>query len=128
MPKINEILLKVPGFQYDMSLDLNMGYYHIRLSKNASNSCKMILPWGKYWYKHLPMGVANSPVVFHQKINYLFHVFEFIRVYIDDMLFLTKGYWTYHAQKLELTINKLKGKNLNIILKILSSEKPKWNN
>ena len=33
MTKINEMLLKLEGFQYATSLDLNMGYYHIRLSK-----------------------------------------------------------------------------------------------
>ena len=32
MPKINQILLKLEGFQYATSLDLNMGYYHIWLS------------------------------------------------------------------------------------------------
>ena len=46
MPKINEMLLKLEGFQYATSLDLNMGYYHIRLIKNASNLCTIILPWG----------------------------------------------------------------------------------
>ena len=33
MPKINEMLLKLDGFQYATSLDLNMGYYHIQLIK-----------------------------------------------------------------------------------------------
>ena len=33
MPKNNEMLLKLEGFQYAMSLDLNMGYYYIRLRK-----------------------------------------------------------------------------------------------
>ena len=33
MPKTNEILLTLEGFQYSMTLDLNMGYYHIRLKK-----------------------------------------------------------------------------------------------
>ena len=47
MPKINEILLKLEGFQYSMSLDLNIGYYHIRLSENATNLCMVILPLGK---------------------------------------------------------------------------------
>ena len=61
MQKINEILLKLEGFQYATYLDLNMGYYNIRLSKNASNLCTIILPWGKYRYKRLTMGVANSP-------------------------------------------------------------------
>ena len=27
--KITEMLLKLEGFQYDTSLDLNLGYYHI---------------------------------------------------------------------------------------------------
>ena len=40
----------------------------------------------------------------------LFHGFEFIRAYIDEILILSKGYWTYHLHDLELTQNKLKGK------------------
>ena len=48
MPKLNEMLLKLEGFQYDKSLDLNMGYHHIRISKNASNLCTTILLCGKY--------------------------------------------------------------------------------
>ena len=59
MPKIREILLNLEGFQYTTSLDLSMGYYHIRLSDQDSNLCTIILPWGKYWYKRLPMEVAT---------------------------------------------------------------------
>ena len=43
-------------------------------------------------------------------MNDLFCVFEFIRAYTDNMLILTKAYWTYHVHKLELTLNKLKVK------------------
>ena len=110
MLKINEMLLKLEGFHYATSLDLNMGYYHIRLSKNSSNLCTIILPWVKYCYKRLLIGFANSTDTFQQKINDLFRGFEFIRVYIDDVLILTKGGWTYHVQKLELFFDKLKGK------------------
>ena len=49
---------------------------------------------------------------FQQKRDDLFHGFEFICGYIDDMLILTKGDWKYHIQKLELTINKLNLKGL----------------
>ena len=54
----------------------------------------------KYWYKSLLMGVANSPENFQQKMNDLFHGFEFICEYIDDTLIWTKGDWTDHVQKL----------------------------
>ena len=33
-------------------------------------------------------------------MNDLFHGFEFIHVYIDKLLILTKGDWTYYVQKL----------------------------
>ena len=75
MPKINEVLLRFEGFQYDTFLDLNMVYYHIRLNKNASNLCTIIIPQGKYGYKRLSMGVANLPDIYQQKMNDLFHRF-----------------------------------------------------
>ena len=75
IPKLNEILLRLEFFQCATSLDLNMGYYHIRLRKNASNLSTIILPWVKCSDKHLTMGFANSPDIFQQKINNLFHGF-----------------------------------------------------
>ena len=59
MPKNKDMIFKLENFQYVTSLDLNMGYYHIWLSENASNLCTIILPWRKYQRKRLPMGVAN---------------------------------------------------------------------
>jgi hypothetical protein len=32
IPRIQDLLLKLEGFQYATTLDLNMGYYHIKLS------------------------------------------------------------------------------------------------
>ena len=58
------------------------------------------------------MGAANSPDIFQQKINDLFHGFEFILTFIYDLLILTKISLTDHLQKLKLTLNKLKGKGL----------------
>ena len=86
MPKINENVLKLDGFQYATSLYLNIGCYHIRVSNNASNLSTTILPWVKYCYKQLLMGIVNSPDIFQQKNNDLFHGFEFIRAYIDEFL------------------------------------------
>jgi hypothetical protein len=51
IPKISELMLKLEGFSFAMSLDLNMGYYTIRLTPHASQLCTIILPWGKYQYK-----------------------------------------------------------------------------
>ena len=37
-----------------------MGYYHRSISEEENNLCTVILPWGKFNYKCLPIGVCNS--------------------------------------------------------------------
>jgi hypothetical protein len=39
LPKINDLLQKLEGFYLATSLDLNMGYYHIELTPEASKLC-----------------------------------------------------------------------------------------
>ena len=61
IPKIQDLLLKLEGFQHAMSLHLNMGYYHIELTPFSKRLCTIVTPWGKYEYQCLPMGLHNSP-------------------------------------------------------------------
>ena len=67
IPKIQNIILALEGFQFAKSLDLNMGYYHIELDPESSRLCTIVLPWGKYNYIKLPMGLCNSPDIFQEK-------------------------------------------------------------
>jgi hypothetical protein len=86
IPRIQELLHKLKGFQHVTSLDLNMGYYHIRLTPSASAICTVILPWGKYEYLRLSMGLCNSPDIFQEKMSDLMQGLEFTRAYIDNLL------------------------------------------
>jgi hypothetical protein len=67
IPKISTVLQELGGFAFATALDLNMGYYTIRLDPDASKICTIIFPWGKYSYKRLPMGIAGSPEFSKQK-------------------------------------------------------------
>ena len=58
------------------------------------------------------MGVGNSPNIFQQKMNDLFHAFKFICVCTDEVLILTRGDWKDNVHKLEWTLNKLKDKGI----------------
>jgi hypothetical protein len=48
------------GFTFASALDLNMGYYHIKLDADAQKLCTIVFLWGKYKYKRLPMGIKIS--------------------------------------------------------------------
>jgi hypothetical protein len=44
LPKISTTLMQLTGFTYATALDLNMGYYTIRIDAKASNMCTIIFP------------------------------------------------------------------------------------
>jgi hypothetical protein len=44
IPRIQDILISLNGFSYAMSIDLNMGYYAIRLTPNAQKLCTIVFP------------------------------------------------------------------------------------
>ncbi len=71
IPKISTVLQEIEGFTFATALDLNMGYYTIRLDPDASKICITIFPWGKYSPKQLPMGMAGSPDIFQGKMSEL---------------------------------------------------------
>ena len=102
IPPIQDLLQKLDGFTHATSLDLNMGYYTIKLTPGASNLCTIVLPWGKYCYKRLPMGVAGSPDIFQEKMTSLMAGLEFVRTYLDDLLIITKESFEDHFKKLEV--------------------------
>ena len=90
-PKIQDILQKLEGFMYATSLDLNMGYYHLLLTPNASRLCTVMLPWGKYESLRLPMSLCNSPDIFQEKMSELMAGLEFAQAYLDDLLIISRG-------------------------------------
>jgi len=71
IPNIQDMLLNLEGFQWATSLDLNMGYYHIRLDPSSKELCTIVLPFGKYEYQAIPMGLCNSPDIFQEKMSEL---------------------------------------------------------
>ena len=114
IPKIQEMLMNLEGFQYATSLDLNMGYYHIELTPFAKQLCTIVLPFGKYEYQRLPMGLCNSPDVFQEKMSELMDGLDFVRTYIDDILCHTKDSFDDHLEKLELVLKKLHEAGLKV--------------
>jgi hypothetical protein len=85
------VLQELEGFTFATTLDLNMGYYTIRLDPDASKICTIIFPWGKYSYKRLPMGIAGFPDSFQAKMMELLESLEYVSAYIDDLLCISRN-------------------------------------
>jgi hypothetical protein len=83
------MLQKFKEFMYATSLDLNMGYYHILLTPFARRLCTIVLPWGKYKYCRLLMGLSVSPDIFQEKMSELMTGLDFAQAYLDDLLIIS---------------------------------------
>ena len=114
LPRISDTLQQLEGFQYATSLDMNMGYYHIRLSPEASDMCTIITEFGKYRYKRLPMGVSCSPDIFQAKIYELLGDIEGTKAYIDDILVIKRGTFKEHLEQLEEIFRRCEKTNLKL--------------
>eukprot|EP00804_Cyclotella_cryptica_P001002 CCRYP_012344-RA/>CCRYP_012344-RA protein AED:0.42 eAED:0.44 QI:0/0/0/1/0.5/0.33/3/0/239 len=92
IPKISTVLQEVEGFAYATSLDLNMGYYTIRLDPDAFKICTNIFPWAK--------------------MSELMATLEFVRTYLDDLLCISKGSLEDHPHKLRRVFIRLRDAGL----------------
>jgi hypothetical protein len=105
LPKISDLLRKLSGFKYATAIDLSMGYYHIPLDLEAQKLCTTILPWGKYQYKRLPMGVKTSPDIFQRVMYELLGDIPNTQVYLDDILITSNGTFEEHAAIMEQVLD-----------------------
>ena len=105
IPKIWTMLQDMEGFTYATSLDLNMGYNTIRLDPDAQKICTIVLPWEKYSYMCLPMGIAGLPDIFQEKMSGLMESLKFVHTYLDDLLMTTKETDEDHLLKLCMVLH-----------------------
>ena len=114
IPKISTTLQELEGFTYATALDLNMGYYTIRLDAQASEMCTIIFPWGKYSYNRLPMGFGGSADIFQAQMMDLMASLDYVRAYIDDLLIITRGTLEDHLSKIDTVLTRLRDAGLKV--------------
>ena len=60
------------------------------------------------------MGLCNSPNIFQEKMSEIFVGLDTVRVYIDDLLHVTKGSWTEHLTVIEEMSTRLQKAELKV--------------
>ena len=116
MPKNQDMLHQCGGMVHATTLDMIMSYYAMNVREDMRKYLVIILPWGKYVYNKMPMGLKILADVFQRELSVLFQDIPYILVYIDDILVITKGSYEQHLQALHKVLVKLReaGMQLNI--------------
>jgi hypothetical protein len=100
IPKIAQMLQDLEMSAYATSLELNMGYYTIRLHPDSQKLCTIVSPFGKNQYLGLPMGISCSPNIFQEKMSDLMQHLNFVRTYLDDLLLISGSTLDNHLEQL----------------------------
>ena len=112
LPRITESLQKIEKFRSATAIDISQGYYNIPLSEKSQKICTTILPWGKYSYQRLAMGIASAPDIFQLIMMDLLGDLDYVLVYINDILILQREGKREddHLQKVATVLERLETK------------------
>ena len=102
-------LQKIEKINSARVIDISQGYYSILLSKKSKKICTTILPWEKYAYKRLQMGIACAPDIFQSIVMDSLGDLDYVFVYINDILILQPHGKSEeeHLTKMEVVLKQL---------------------
>eukprot|EP00957_Ditylum_brightwellii_P063148 4793446-Ditylum_brightwellii.AAC.1 len=98
---IREILDRIGQFTWAMALDLVMAYYYMGLSEKSKEILTIIVPWGKFLYQVLPMGVSIATNIFQECMSHILSDIECLIVYMDDIIIIGLGMLAQHLKDVE---------------------------
>ena len=127
MSATRELLHRIGGMTYVTALNQILSYYTLTMSERSLKYLTIILPWDKYRYKKMPMGLLNSADVFQREMKKLFQGLEYVMVYIDNVLVVTKGDYNDHLNKIRTMLERMKSKWIQLEPKKSFSARRRWN-
>jgi hypothetical protein len=77
------------------------------LDEESQKLCTFMMPWGKYRYTKLPMGVKVAVDIFQEVMTKLSAGLDFVPVYLDDILIISNGTIEDHMIKAALVLERL---------------------
>jgi hypothetical protein len=96
LPIITDILRKHCGYTFFTKLDISMQCYTFELDKESQDLCTIIMPFGKYKYLRLPIGLKCSPDTAQAAMENVLSDIEDTNIYINDVGAFSND-WDHHV-------------------------------
>ncbi|XP_026465960.1 uncharacterized protein LOC113369433 [Ctenocephalides felis] len=97
------------------TIDLEKAYHQVHMHEEDIQKTAIITPWGLFEYLRMPFGLKNAAQTFQRFINHIFQDFNFVYIYIDDILVMSTD-MNEHRSHLQLVFEKLQEYSLTINL------------
>ena len=113
LPNIQSIYRRFAGNNYFSSLDLRHAYHHVEIRPEDRHKTAFITHRGLFEWNRMTFGFSNAPAAFQRAINYIFRDLDFVIIYLDDILVLSKTA-KEHVKHLRIVFQRLLEYNLKL--------------
>ena len=90
LPTIEEIATRLHKAKLFTILDVQSGFWHVKLDEPSSFLTTFNTPFGRYLWKRMPFGISSAPEVFQRKMHELIGGLQGVEVVACD--FVAVGY------------------------------------
>ncbi|XP_051905587.1 uncharacterized protein K02A2.6-like [Hippocampus zosterae] len=116
LPSVEETLGLLAGARIFSKLDAKMGFWQIPLTPHSEKLTTFITPFGRYYFKRLPFGIASAPEHFQNRMaTEVTEGLEGVVCHMDDVLIWGRTQ-EEHDARLHATLERIQeaGITLNV--------------
>jgi hypothetical protein len=110
LPRIEDLFDPMRGASVFSKIDLRLGYHQLKIRESDIPKTTFRTRYGLYEYIVMSFGLTSAPGYFMYLMNKVFmeYLDEFVVVFIDDILILSKSEEEEHKKHLRLVLEKLR--------------------
>ena len=115
LPRVDDCLDVLAGSQYFSTLDLNSGFWQVRMGVESAEKTAFVTHCGTYEFKVMPFGLVNAPSTFQRLMETVMTGLTPRKclVYIDDLLVMGRTF-PEHLANLQEVLQRLREADLKL--------------
>jgi hypothetical protein len=106
VPRIHDFANGLAGRKWFSKVDLVKGYHQVPIKLEDQPKTAITTPFGLYQFRRMPFGLRNAGATFQRLMDSIFQEFDFVFVYLDDVLIASKSK-EEHRRHLSLFFDRL---------------------
>ena len=118
LPRIDDLLDVMKGARYFSCLDLQSGFWQVKMDPADQAKTAFTIPDGLYEFTVMPFGLTNAPSTFQRLMTNVLQglLYKNVVVFIDDICVFSAT-WEEHLQHLREVFTRLRkaGLRLNVL-------------